>query len=412
MTVSTVTRNANLQDMVDLLDAQQRDKLDLVVPATAMRMRDGQWVVKDAATEPDITAEGDLVMRSMPGTFRPTVVADDQTADKLGIPSRYLRKLRAERVDLLDANVNGWLHGRRKVAADGSSITVYDADERKFLLRTFRGSDGEPGVLRAILSDRFKTIDNLDVLVAALAGVREAGVEISVDGCDLSDNRMYVRISAPQVAAMAPVLLENYRSPFGGGIERVRDMAAREGMGYDPGTEPVVFAGLVIGNSETGGGAFIITPRLEVRICKNGLTIRADAMREVHLGGKLEEGVVSWSNETQDKALELITAKAKDAVATFLNPQYLEAKIAEFTAKATKPVTDPAEAVKVVTTRLKLSEAIGRDVLTHFIKGGQMTVGGIAQAVSSVAQTVENADQADDLEAQAVQVLDMAAALS
>ncbi len=415
MTVQQEARNATLDDMVKLLDAQQQDKLDLVVPATSIRSRDGQWIVQGADSEPQIDPEGNLTMAPTPGTFRPTAVADEHAAEKLAIPVQYLRRLRSERPDMYDANVNGFLHGRRKVLAGGAVDVIHPADDRNFLLRTFRGSDGEPGVLRAVLSDRFRTIDNLEVTLNPLEYhvLREAGTEVTIDGCDLSDRRMYVRVTAPGIAALAPTLLQNYRSPFGGGgIERIREMARAEGMGYAPGEEPIVFAGFVISNSETGGGAFSITPRLIVRICANGLTISADALREVHLGGKLDEGIVKWSEDTTRKSLELVTAKARDAVATFLNPEYLEATVATLTAKAGVPVTDAAKAVQVVTSRLKLSEAIGRDVLQHFISGGQLTLGGIAQAVSSVAQTVSNADTAADLEASAVKVLDLAGALA
>lgn len=410
MTVQQHTRNATLEDMAALLQAQQLAKLDLVVPATSIRSRNGQWIVEGAESEPDITEGGDLVMKPVPGTFVPTAVADEHAAQKLGIPVQYLRRMREARPDLYDANINGWLHGRTKVTPEGREV-IAEADARRFLLRTFRGN-GDPGVLRAMVSDRFRTIDNWDVLVAALDGVREAGTEVTIDGCDLTDRRMYVRIVAPEIKALAPALLANYRSPFGGGIERIREMAAREGMGYDPGTEPVVFAGFVISNSETGGGAFTITPRLTVKICRNGLTINADALREVHLGGKLEEGIVEWSDDTQRRALELVTAKARDAVATFINPRYLEKKLEEFTAKAGVPVVDAAKAIEVVTNRLRLSEATGKAVLDHFIRGGQLTLGGIAQAVSSVAQTISDADSAADLEAQAVKVLDLAGAVA
>lgn len=51
---------------------------------------------------------------------------------------------------------------------------------------------------RAFLSDRYSVIDNLDVLTATLDGVRQAGVDVSIDRCDLTDRRMYVRIIAPR----------------------------------------------------------------------------------------------------------------------------------------------------------------------------------------------------------------------
>ena len=58
-----------------------------------------------------------------------------------------------------------------------------------------------------------------------------------------------------------------------------------------------------------------------VQVCRNGLTITRDAMRAVHLGERLDEGVVTWSGNTQDKTLALITAKTTDAVTTFLDPR-------------------------------------------------------------------------------------------
>ena len=61
---------------------------------------------------------------------------------------------------------------------------------------------------------------------------------------------------------LAPALLAGYRTPFTGAA------------GAD---NPVVFAGFVITNSETGCGAFTLTPRLVVQVCRNGMTITRDA---------------------------------------------------------------------------------------------------------------------------------------
>ena len=47
--------------------------------------------------------------------------------------------------------------------------------------------------------------------------------------------------------------------------------------------------------------------------------------------------------------------------------------------------------------------------LAHFIRGGQLTAGGVMQAVTSVAQTLDDADTAADLESQALRVMDLAA---
>ena len=55
---------------------------------------------------------------------------------------------------------------------------------------------------------------------------------------------------------------------------------------------PLVFAGFVISNSETGHGSFKIIPQITVQICDNGLTLTQHALKEVHLGGRLATGQI------------------------------------------------------------------------------------------------------------------------
>ena len=93
-------------------------------------------------------------------------------------------------------------------------------------------TDGDGlGVARAVLSDSYKVIDNLDALMATLDGIRQAGIEVVFDGLDLTERRLYARVVAPQIRALAPALLAGYRSPFGG-----RDLRARRQL--DPGAGP------------------------------------------------------------------------------------------------------------------------------------------------------------------------------
>jgi hypothetical protein len=390
-----------------MLRNQQVRKIDVVAPATSIVAKDGLIVVK--GTEPILESDG-VTMGD--GVYQPTAVFDEGIAEKLGIPVAYLRKMRVERPDLYDANVNGWLHGRRPlVYLDGSvKREGIDADGRSFLFRGFKGEDGETGIGRALLSNSYKIVDNLDVLTAALTGIRQAGVDASVVQCDLSDRRMYVKIAAPGVMAYAPELLAGYRNPLGGDQSEAAEARWRQHSGYQPGEEPVVFAGFVIANSEVGNGAFSITPQITVKVCKNGLTISKDVLRAVHLGGKQDDGVVRWSDETQRLTVELVTSKTADAVKTFLDVDYVKAVVADLTATAVKPV-DPLTTVQAVGKRLQFDKATTDGILDHFIRGGQITAGGVMQACTSYAQTVESPDAAFDLEAMAVRAMEVAAAL-
>jgi len=368
-------RNATLDDLAVLLRDQQARKVDIVTPAGTIRADGGRLVVD--GTAPVLGPDG-VTMTT--GTYTPTDVCDQGVADKLGIPAAYLRRMREQRPELYDANVNGWL----------------DGDDRRFLLRCLRPATSTGhGAARAFLSDGYKIIDNLDVLLAALDGVRQAGVPAQIDGCDLTERRMYVRVVCDQVRTLAPALLAGYRSPFTGAA------------GAD---NPVVFAGFLITNSETGCGAFTLTPRLVVQVCRNGLTMTRDAIRAVHLGERLDEGVVTWSGNTLDKTLALITAKTSDAVATFLDRGYLDRALRGIERDAGRPLDDPQDTIRTVSQRLRFTDAQQSDILAHFIRGGDPTAGGVMHAVTSVAQTLPDADTACDMESVALRALELAAA--
>jgi hypothetical protein len=277
------TRNATIDDLVVLLRDQQARKVDVVASASSVRAQGGCLVLDE--TMPVLGADG-VTMTA--GRYRPTDVCDAGIADKLGIPAAYLRKTRDSHPALFDANVNGWL----------------ERDDRKFFIRALRGSDAETGVARAWLSDGYKKIDHIDTLMAVFDGIRRAGHPVQIETCDLTDRRMYVRARCEAVQVLAPGLLAGYRSPFTGAA------------GAD---NPVVFAGFVVTNSETGCGACTVTPRIIAQVCSNGMTITRDAMRAVHLGERMDEGI-QWSSDTLDRQLELVTAKARDAVTSFLSP--------------------------------------------------------------------------------------------
>jgi hypothetical protein len=181
-----------------------------------------------------------------PRGLRPTQLADTGIAEKLGIPNAYLRTLRSRHLDLYDANVNTWLA---------------DQPDRRFLVRGLRDHSGNSGIARALLSDSYRFVDNLDVLMAVLDGFRTAGIPVDVTQCDLTERRMYVKIRSTAVAERAPELLSRYVSPFSGarGAEN-----------------PTVFAGFVVSNSETGHGSFSLIPQITVQVCDNGMTITRD----------------------------------------------------------------------------------------------------------------------------------------
>jgi hypothetical protein len=383
---TTTTRNADLTTIMQMLTEQQLRKVDVVAPSTAIRSQDARLVIR--GTEPVLTEDG---VTTADGVYIPTAVADEGIAAKLNVPVGYLKRLRTERPDLYDANVNGWLHGRRPLTTTTGEVKRkgIDPDSRSFLVRAFRGDDNEAGVARAFLSDRYSMVDNLDVLVAALDGIRAAGVQVNIDGGDLTERRMVVRVSCPEVSALAPVLLRGYRSPFTG----------------ESGSEnPTVWAGFQISNSEVGGGAFTITPRLVVQVCRNGMTITRDALNKVHLGARLDAGVVNWSADTTEAAVTLVKRQTRDAVRSFLSPEYLTRTIDLLERKAGEEIRSHDQ-VKILAKTAKFTDAEVEGILSYFTQGAQLTRAGVVNAVTAYAQTVDDGDQAYDLEQRATSLL-------
>lgn len=389
-------RQADIPDLAAVLNAQRARATDVVADASLIKVAltdTGPAISLSGITEPVLSDDG---VTDINGLYVPTTVADEGIAAKLDIPLPYLRKCRVQDPYLYRKNIEGWLK----------------RDERRFLLRLFRGDDSRVGVLRAFLSDQYRVIDNLDVLLAVLKGITDAGVENPIVEADLTDRRMIVRVIVPQIALYAEKFLKDYRNPFTGEQslrgwtpERLRQAALNEGHSVD---DKVIFAGFVFTNSEVGGGAFRITPRIVIGPCTNGLQLAAEAVSRTHLGAKLEEGVVQWSQETLESNLRLITSQATDAVRTYLDVDFITRQVEKLSEEAQTPIRNPQAVVTNVSKKLGFTEGQARDILAQFIRGGQVTAGGVMQAVSAQAQLVGDGDTAHDMESAAVKAMGLA----
>ncbi|ALL79293.1 hypothetical protein AD006_28665 (plasmid) [Pseudonocardia sp. EC080610-09] len=370
----TTARNTSLGELAAILEAQQTRKHDVVVPAAALRCHQGALHLPEGHTR--LSYSG--VTRT-DAVLAPTRLAENGVAAKLDIPVAYLRRLRAHDLDLYDANINGWLAHQPR---------------RRFLLRSLIDDDGH-GTLRAMLSDSYAPVDNLDVLTSVLAGMTAAGAAVDIAQADLTESRMYVKIRSREIAAMAPRLLGNYVSPFTGA------------RGAD---NPVVFAGFVVSNSETGHGKFAITPQLTVQICDNGMTIPHHAHTKIHLGGKLPDGEIRWSHDTQQHAMALVHKRARDAVATFLSEDFLTQRLTEIENEATTAITDPAPVIEHVGASLQFSETARSAIMARFVQGADLSSGGVLHAVTAAAQDLDDADESHELEAAGLRAMSTAAA--
>ncbi|QDF18796.1 hypothetical protein SEA_SCENTAE_77 [Gordonia phage SCentae] len=379
---SSSLRGSDISTLVGVLKSRQAQKLDVVVPTNHIRLSGGNLIVGglDEIQVPgrpaELTAEG--VSAEIPGfsfdpsgLYKPTHSVDQNLADLFKIPVRYIRKLREEDTELLDINVNR--HADR--ATTGAN-----------LVRLIWGSDpadaSTTGLVRAILSDRYAIIDHLDTVLSILSGLKEAGLDGSnIQSVDLSENKLYLNIEAPEIAVHGRSLIKGYRSPYTG----------------QTGEElPLVHAGIKFTNSENGRGAFQATPYALFQVCKNGATINAHKLRKIHLGRPLEAGQIQWSQGTVAAANELVRNQVRDAVKSFLSTDFLNAAVDEWEKEAGVEVRKPVDAIKYVAKELSYTETEQDEILADFVKGGQITSGGIGHAVTSVAQRIEDPDRAHE----------------
>ena len=148
-----------------------------------------------------------------------------------------------------------------------------------------------------------------------------------------------------------------------------------------------------------------------IQICKNGLQMNAFAVSRRHVGAALDEGV-HWSHETHEANLGLVVSQTKDLVTEFLSAGYLEQRVAEIEARAGVEVgfDEKAEArIEVIGKKVGFSEAHVERIWNLYLRGGQPTAGGVANAITAYSQTVLDPDVAHELDAKAYAALELAA---
>lgn len=398
-TAHETLRRGDLATLAKLIESHRVRSVDLSAQGRSLWVANGNLIVQ--GVEPVIGADG---VTDVNGVYAFGEVGLESLAARLvsgknpGPGVNYLKSLRANHTDLFDV-IAGY-HLRGEMGGEPSPFTSPDSRVHTLrLLRADNSADNEvDGMVRAVLGGRYMAIDSLDILQAVLSGMYNAGVtpdQTRIEA-DLTESRMVVKVWVPSIQAIAPDVLGGYRSPFTG----------------ESGQEvPVVYAGLVFSNSEVGRGAWTVAPRIVYKVCKNGQTITKDAFEKRHVGESLSgDGVIKWSSDTHEKNLALITAKTRDAVATYLDADYLKAKLREIAQAAQVKVTDDPEKIIATVVRHTGHQQARSAILNMYVAGGQMTAGGVMQAYTAAAQGVASADLAYDLENSAMGAMEWVAA--
>jgi hypothetical protein len=340
-----------LQKLAMELDRQQAVKKDMIVDMGALSMDPG-----DTGLALQVTGG------SMAAQYGINDIAHRQIGQTLKIPALYYDRMRTEYPELLAQNVNGWFAR---------------TPDTKRMLRTMDGT------ARALLSDRYRRIDNFEVASAVLPII--SGMDgASVESCELTESRMYLKVVNPRVTA-----------------------EVKKG--------DIVQAGIIISNSEVGMGSVNVSPLVYRLVCSNGMIAQDGAVRKYHVG-RANEGGEDFSiyrNETIEADDKAFLMKLEDSVKAAVNQARFAAivdKMREAT-EATMEAKVVPQVVELASKEYGITEAEGKGILGHLIAGGDLSLYGLANAVTRQAQDVESYDRSTELEATGYKIITMAPAL-
>ena len=336
----------SLTSLAEELERQLKTKLDMIVPTPLMH----HLTASGGATS--ITVETPDGVKS----FGTTEAFRRQLADKLKIPFAYFERMRTEQPELLDRNVDTWLH---------------DEPEQR-MVRTLDGQ------ARAFLSDRYRRLDNYDLLQHVFPILRQLP-DARFESTELTPSRMYLKVVTPRVQ-----------------------------FEMQPGD--IVQAGVVVSNSETGQGTLSVQQLIFRCKCSNGLIVPDRALRKTHVGRLSEasiEEVTIFKDDTlaaDDKAFFL---KVRDVVQSAVSESTFV--VAAEKMRRTLGIQlkgDPVKAVEVLSTRYLFNEQERAGVLRSLIAEADLTAYGLVNAVTGYAQEVDDYDRSTELEAVAGRMLE------
>ena len=263
-------------------------------------------------------------------SFSITKPCHNQIAEKLEIPLKYYHKMEEAAPELLAENVNTWL--RR----NGKDVFI-------------RGLGDS---VRAFLSDRYRVIDHLDVLLCALNELQAHDAEI--EDCYLSEIEMNIKVKSA----------------------KLRDFVRHK--------DDLIMGGIFITNSETGHKALRVEPRMFRVKCSNGMIVEEMVTREIHIGNgdEISDEIVYLSLR---RSIRELFNRFGEIV--LLLRESTEAKI-----------KSPHKVIQNVVDQYKLSETQKANILMAFGAEPEYDQYGIANAVTQAAQKEETWEKSVELE--------------
>jgi hypothetical protein len=296
-------------------------------------------------------------------SFGTTQLFHRQVASALGIPAKYYDMMQKQKPDLLAENVNAWFSDK------GNS----------YMVRTMDYGAGQ--IARALLSDRYRRIDNLEIASAVLplfAG--QDGMEVM--SCEVTENRLYLKI-----------------------VNHRLEMAC---------VGDIVQAGVVISNSEVGLGAVSVQPLIYTSACTNGMICPSYGERRTHVGRAakaMEDSFVLYADETLEAEDKAFMLKLRDTTLAAIEEARFRQIVGKLEESAGARITGRVQDVIELTGKAyDLNQPEQDNILNYLIQGGDLSLYGLSNAITRASQDVDSYDRATALEGIGWQVATMPAA--
>lgn len=342
----------SLKNIAAELERQVATRRDYIAPQGRV-----EAVVHDA----EVVLDG---INGQPFGIQP--YAHKQFADVLGIPGRYYDRMRVEQPALLAANLNTWLKA--------------DPDNKR-MIRTLDGK------VRAVLSPKFRPLDNFDLAQAVLPKLFELNTHVV--SADLTETRMYIKAILPDVSDTLPEGMT-----WGNGHNRVAEYS-----GNEPGR---VVAAIVISNSEVGAGTLRVEPSVFTTWCTNLAIMKSAAMKKYHVGraSEVHENWELFRDETRMADDRAFFLKVADVTRAAFNPELFRAAVAQLREATTEVITSTElpKVVEATVRQLALPVGTSGSILTYLAQGGDLSKWGLASAVTATANNYSDYEGATALE--------------
>lgn len=295
----------------------------------------------------EMTEEKELRMKNGKVTdYKLTNYAHGQIATRLKIPQRYYDMMSDMNPSLLAANVNSWFQTKPEIR----------------MVRTLDGT------ARAFLSNKYRTLDNYDLLSATLPLLK--GKELQIKSSQITDTNLYMQIVFPKLAAQI-----------------------RKG--------DIVQSGVIISNSEVGAGSIRVEPLVYRLVCENGL-ITSSILKTYHIEkfkGGYDSILELLSDSTKRMTDQAFWNQFKDVVSSTMSEKFFKVNVDRMqNAARSSEMKDPETTITELVERHSVSDEAGELILKNLIKGKDLTMYGAVNAFTATANDVERYDETVDLE--------------